>query len=45
MHHTVKKPFANEEYGEGVLTDAEMLQADPENAPEKTPANPPFIKL
>jgi hypothetical protein len=21
-----------------------MLQADPENAPEKTPANPPFIK-
>ena len=47
MHHTVKKPFENEEYGEGGITDAEMLQADQENqenAPEKTPANPPFIK-
>ncbi len=50
MHHTVKKPFADEEYGEGGITDAEMLQEDQENqenqenAPEKTPANPPFIK-
>ncbi len=48
MHHTVKKPFANEDYGEGGITDAEMLQEDPdnapENAPEKTLANPPFIK-
>ncbi len=44
MHHTVKKPFVDEEYGEGGITDVEMLQADPENAPEKTPANPPFIK-
>ena len=44
MHHTVKKPFANEEYGEGGITDAEMLQENQENAPDNAPANPPFIK-
>jgi hypothetical protein len=44
MHHTVKKPFVDEEYGEGGITDSEMLQENQENAPENAPANPPFIK-
>ncbi len=26
MHHTVKKPFANEEYGEGGITDEEIVE-------------------
>ncbi len=30
MHHIAKKPFANEEYGEGGITESEMLQADQE---------------
>ncbi len=44
MHHTVKKLFADEEYGEEGITDEEMLQEDQEHVLEKTPANPPFIK-
>jgi hypothetical protein len=34
----------NEEYGEGGITNAEMLQEDQENVRENAPANPPFIK-